>query len=142
MLFHHLRGEHKQALSLAQQMEEIGQTRGDAALVHVGHTLHGMIRCVMGEFVAARTILAQNYGMTDSAARAAIRAACATVVPEDPHVGVLVYLAASLGYLGYVDAARYRAREVLSEASQLGHAYSLAQASLFACWIECCWLAL
>ena len=92
VVFHHLRGEHKLALSLAQQMEEIGQTRGDAALVHVGHTLHGMIRCVMGEFVAARTILAQNYGMTDSAARAAIRAACATVVPEDPHVGVLVYL--------------------------------------------------
>ena len=137
VVFHHLRGEHKLALSLAQQMEEIGQTRGDAALVHVGHTLHGMIRCVMGEFVAARTILAQNYGMTDSAARAAIRAACATVVPEDPHVGVLVYLAASLGYLGYVDAARYRAREALSEASQLGHVFSLAQASLFACWIEC-----
>ena len=91
----------------------------------------------MGEFVAARTILAQNYGMTDPAARAAIRAACATVVPEDPHVGVLVYLAASLGYLGYVDAARYRAREALSEASQLGHVFSLAQASLFACWIEC-----
>ena len=65
VVFHHLRGEHKLALSLAQQMEEIGQTRGDAALVHVGHTLHGMIRCVMGEFVAARTILAQNYGMTD-----------------------------------------------------------------------------
>ena len=137
VVFHHLRGEHKLALSLAQQMEEIGQTRGDAALVHVGHTLHGMIRCVMGEFVAARTILAQNYGMTNSAARAAIRAACATVVPEDPHVGVLVYLAASLGYLGYVDAARYRAREALSEASQLGHVFSLAQASLFACWIEC-----
>ena len=43
----------------------------------------------------------------------------------------------SLGYLGYVNAARYRAREVLSEASQLGHAFSLAQASVFACWLEC-----
>ena len=64
LLFHHLRGEDELALSLAQQMEEIGQTRGDAALVHVGRNMHGMIRCVAGEFVAARAILAQNYGMT------------------------------------------------------------------------------
>jgi class 3 adenylate cyclase/predicted ATPase len=137
VLFHHLRGENKLALSLAQQMEEIGQTRGDAALVHAGRTQHGMIRCVVGEFVAARTILTQNYGMSDSAARAAIRAARATVMPEDPHAAVLRYLAVSLGYLGYVDAARYRAREALYEASQLGRVFLQAQASLFACWIEC-----
>jgi class 3 adenylate cyclase/predicted ATPase len=125
VLFHHLRGEYQLALSLAQQMEEIGQTRGDAALMHVGRSMQGMIRCVAGEFVAARAILAQNYGMSDSAARAAIR-------------DTLVYFdAVSLGHLGYVDAARYRAREALSEASQLGHAFSLAQASMFACWIEC-----
>ena len=118
-------------------MEEIGQTRGDAAMVYWGRTSHGWLRFFAGEFVAARTILAQTYGMSDPAARAAIRAACATVMPEDPHVLILVYLAVSLGYLGYVDAARERAREALSEASQLGHVYSLAYASIFACWIEC-----
>jgi predicted ATPase len=135
VLFHHLRGEYKLALSLAQQMEEIGQTRGDAVLVHVGRSMHGMIRCVAGEFVAARAILEQNYGMSDSAARAAIRDALA-MADETAYNAGLRYLAVSLGYLGYVDAARYRAREVLSEASQLGHAFSLAQASVFACWTE------
>ena len=46
----------------------------------------GVLRFIAGEFVAARTILAQSYAMSDPAARAAIRAACATVMPEDPHV--------------------------------------------------------
>ena len=140
--FHLLRGELKLALSLAQQMEEIGQTRGDAAMVYWGRTQHGWLRFFAGEFVAARTILAQTYGMSDPAARAAIRAACATVMPEDPHVRILGYLAVTLGYLGYVDAARERAREALSEASQLGHVYSLAYASIHACMDRvCCWLA-
>ena len=136
-VFHLLRGELKLALSLAQQMEEIGQTRGEAALVYWGRTQHGWLRFFAGEFVAARTILAQNYGISDPAARAAIRAACATVMPEDPHVRILVYLAVTLGHLGYVDAARERAREALSEASKLGHVYSLAYASIHACTIEC-----
>jgi len=57
--------------------------------------------------------------MSDPAARAAIRAACATAMPEDPHSLILAELAVSLGYLGYVDAARERAREALSEARQL-----------------------
>jgi predicted ATPase len=55
----------------------------------------------------------------------------------DPHIVILVQLAVSLGYLGYVDAARSRAREALSEASRLGHVYSLAWASVFASWLEC-----
>jgi predicted ATPase len=135
--FHLIRGEHKLALSLAQQVEEIGQTRGDAAMVHMGRASHGWMRFFAGEFVAARTILAQTFVMSDPAARAAIRAACATVMAEDPHVVILGYLAVTLGYLGYVDAARERAREALSEASQLGHVYSLAYASIFPCWIEC-----
>jgi tetratricopeptide (TPR) repeat protein len=136
--FHLLRGELKLALSLAQQMEEIGQTRGDAALEYWGRASQGWTRYLAGEFVAARTILAQqNYNMSDPAARAAIRAAYATVMPEDPHVLILGYLAVSLGYLGNVDAARDRAREALSEASQLGHVYALAWASTFASWIEC-----
>ena len=42
--FHLLRCEHKLALSLAQQMEEIGQTRGDAAMVYWGRTPHGWLR--------------------------------------------------------------------------------------------------
>ena len=89
VLFHHLRGEHKLALSLAQQMEEIGQTRGDAALVHVGRSMHGMIRCVAGEFVAARAILAQNYGMSDLTARAAIRDALAMAADETAYTAGL-----------------------------------------------------
>ena len=101
--FHLLRGELKLALSLAQQAEEIGQTRGDAALVYWGRAWHGWTRFNAGEFVAARTILEQqNYGISDPAARAAIRAVCATVMPGDPRVRILAYLAVNLGYLEHV----------------------------------------
>ena len=37
-IFHLLRCEHKLALSFAQRMEEIGQTRGEAAMVYWGRT--------------------------------------------------------------------------------------------------------
>ena len=60
------------------------------------HIVTGGCVSIAGEFVAARTILEQCYAMSDPAARAAIRAACATVMAEDPHVVILVYLAVSL----------------------------------------------
>jgi hypothetical protein len=50
---------------------------------------------------------------------------------------MLVYIAISRAYLGYVDTARVRVREALSEASRLEHVYTLTHASLYAAWIEC-----
>jgi hypothetical protein len=78
-----------------------------------------------GEFVTSRVV------------RAAIRAAYAAVTAEDPHVSTLMWLALSLAYLGYINAARSRAGEALTEANQLGHVYSLTSASVWASWIEC-----
>jgi predicted ATPase len=136
-VFHLVRGEQKPALALAQQMEETGKARSDAAMLLVARSTRGNTCFYRGEFVASRTILEQCYAMNNPADRAAIRAACATVSPQDPYVVVLVYIAMSLAYLGYVDAARSRAREALSEASRLGHVYSLVWASVHASWIEC-----
>ena len=135
--FHVVRSEQKLALSAAQQMEEIGKVRNDAAMLLLGRIGRGISSVFSGEFVAARVVFEQCYAMNNPADGAAIRAACATVLPEDPFVVLLVYLAASLGYLGYADIARSRASEALSEASRLGHVYSLAYASLHASWVEC-----
>jgi class 3 adenylate cyclase len=136
--FHLLRSEQKLALSFAQQTEEIGNARNDAAMLLAGRTWRGCTCFYSGEFVTARVVLdEQRYAMNNPADREAIRTAFATVGPEDPQVAILLYLAMSLGYLGYVDAARSRVREALSEASRLGHVYSLAWASIHASWIEC-----
>src|SRR5215472_9135671 len=104
--FHYLRGEHKLALPLAEQMEKTGQARGDATCVLIGRGLRGIICSIAGEFVAARTVWAQCYAMNDPTNRAAHRAACAAVTSEDPHVVILTFTAVNLAYLGYVDQAR------------------------------------
>ena len=98
---------------------------------------HGIISFYSGEFVTARNVLEQRYALDDPADRTAVRAATATVSPLDAYVAMLVYIATSLAYLGYVDAARARVREALSEAKWLEHVYTLTHASLYAAWVEC-----
>jgi len=49
---------------------------------------------------------------------------------------MLAYLAVCLTYLGYIDQARSRMNEALSEARRLGHAYTLAFVLLQAAWME------
>ena len=44
----------------------------------------------------------------------------------DPYAAMLAYLALTLAYLGYIDQARSRMDEALSEARRLRHAHTLA----------------
>jgi predicted ATPase len=98
---HLIRSEQKQALSLAQQVEEIGKARNDAVMLLSGRINHGIACLFSGEFDTSRVVLDQCYTYTtDSAERAAIRAASATVLPEDPYVALLATLAVSLGTWG------------------------------------------
>jgi tetratricopeptide (TPR) repeat protein len=135
--FHSTRSERKLALSIAQQIEEIGKARNDAAMLLMGRLCRGVNCFLSGEFVTSRIILEQCYAMNNPAVRAANRISCAAVTAEDPHVFILMWLGLSLAYLGYINAARSRAREALSEANQLGHVYSLASAAVWASWTEC-----
>jgi class 3 adenylate cyclase/tetratricopeptide (TPR) repeat protein len=135
--FHSTRSEQKLALSIAEQMEEIGKTRNDAAMLLFGRVGRGITCFMSGDFVTCRIVLEQCYAMNSPAVRAANRTSCAAVTADDPHVLILMWLGLSLAYLGYVDAARFRAREALSEANQLGHLYSLASAAVWASWTEC-----
>src|SRR5262249_44811414 len=103
-VFHYIRSEHKLALPLAEQMEKIGQARGDAAHL-MGRIIHGCVSFSAGEFVAARTIFAQCYAMNDPTHRVAHRVAFAAVTPEDPRLLILLHTAVILAYLGYIDQA-------------------------------------
>jgi predicted ATPase len=133
--FHHVRGELKLALSLAEQMEKIGQARGDATFVLRGRLWYGITSLHAGEFVAARAAFAQCYALNDPTHRAAFRAAAVTA--EGPHVAILVHTAVNLAYLGHIDQARSWIREAFAEASQIGHVFSLTIVSHWASWAEC-----
>ena len=100
--FHHARSEHRQALALGEQLEQIGEARNDAAAQLLGRVMHGSTRFWLGEFIAARAVLERCVDPSDSPHRAVER------LSLDPYTTGLIYLAITLACLGYVDQARSR----------------------------------
>jgi class 3 adenylate cyclase/tetratricopeptide (TPR) repeat protein len=134
--FHFVRAEHKLALSLAEQIEKIGEARNDVAAQLQGRRANGVTRCFLGEFVAARALLEQCHGLGDPAHRFRRARAVGVGLTEDPYAMMLSHLAATLAFLGYIDQARSRLNEALSEARRLRHAHTLAVVLFFASWTD------
>jgi class 3 adenylate cyclase/tetratricopeptide (TPR) repeat protein len=123
---HCVRSEHRRALPLGDQLERIGQARNDAAAQFLGHYTHGVSRFCLGEFAAARAPLERCMGLADPAHR------IAGGLSFDPCVTAISYLALTLACLGYIDQARSRMDEALSEARQLRHVHTLTHVLCFA----------
>ena len=130
--FHHARSEHGPALALGEQLEQIGEARNDAVAQLLGRVMHGATRFWLGEFIAARAVLERCVGPFDSPYRAVER------LSPDPHTTGLIYLAITLTCLGYVDQARSRLDEAVSEARRLGHVHNLVTTLHLADWTD--WL--
>ncbi len=131
--FHFNRSEHSLALSLAEQIEKVGEARNDATAQLLGGRAHGSTCLLRGEFVAARALLERYLGLSDPAHRAA-----GARLSNDPYAVMVAYLAVTLAYLGYIDQARSRMNEALSEARRLGHAHTRIHVLGFAGWLD--WL--
>ena len=127
--FHRVRGEHRLALAVAEQLEKIGEARNDVAAQLLGRWANGRTRLFLGDFVAARALLERCLGLADPAHRGGATLA-------DPYAMTLAYLAWTLAILGYIDQARSRLHEALSEARRLGHVHTLADVLLSACAVE------
>jgi predicted ATPase len=119
--------EHKLALSIAEQMEKVGEGRNDEALQLLGRRANGLTCWYLGKFVAARALLEQCHGLGDPAHRAVSGG-----LTEDSYAVMLATLAATLAFLGYIDQARSRMSKALSEARRLRHAHTLAVVLSFA----------
>ena len=119
--FHFARSEHRLAASLAERIEKVGEAGNDVLMQLQGRELHGLARCYLGEFVAARALLEQCHGLSDPVHRGAAR-----VAGFEPYPMMLAHLAVTLAYLGYIDQARSRLDEALLETRALGHAHALA----------------
>jgi class 3 adenylate cyclase/tetratricopeptide (TPR) repeat protein len=135
--FHLIRSEHKLALSLAEQIEKIGEARNDVAVQLQGRRANGLTRCYLGEFVAARALLEQCQGLSDPANRGTRTTGAG--LTGDPYANMLANLAVALAHLGYVDQARARLDEALSEARRLKRAHTLAAVLSCATWMD--WIA-
>jgi class 3 adenylate cyclase/tetratricopeptide (TPR) repeat protein len=128
--FHFVRAEYKLALSLAEQLERVGESRSNVTAQLKGRRIQGLTRCYLGEFVAARALLEQCHRLGDPAHRI-----IGAEPVEDPFAVMLANLAVTLTYLGYIDQARMRLNEALSEGRRLRHAQTLAYVIWFANWI-------
>jgi class 3 adenylate cyclase/tetratricopeptide (TPR) repeat protein len=128
-VFHFYRSEYRLALSFAQQLERLGETRNDVRTQLQGRHLNGAILCYLGEFVAARAVMEQCHGLADQANRHE---------GSDPYSRMLISLACTLAHLGYIDQARSRMDEALLEIHRLGRAQvqTLALVLSGAAWIE------
>jgi class 3 adenylate cyclase/predicted ATPase len=131
-VFHASRGEHKLALSIAQQMAKLGEAQSNETTLLMSHLFHGLSRFYLGEFVAARALFEQCHGLRDPAHRAVY----AGIGVVDQYAESLGGLAATSAVLGYFDQARAQVDEVLSEAHRLGHAHTLGFVLIWACWAE------
>ncbi|WP_027555879.1 adenylate/guanylate cyclase domain-containing protein [Bradyrhizobium sp. Cp5.3] len=130
--FHSVRAEHELAVSLAERMEKLGETRKDQATLLLGHYIHGASCHYRGEFVTARGLLELCDGLRDPAARAI----CAAIAVADPRAASQGHLALTLALLGHIDQGRARADEALSEARSLDHPFTVAFVLSKVCAVE------
>ncbi|OAF19989.1 adenylate/guanylate cyclase domain-containing protein [Bradyrhizobium neotropicale] len=130
--FHSVRAEHELAVSLAEQMEKLGETRKDQATLLLGHYIHGASCHYRGEFVTARGLLELCDGLRDPAARAI----CAAIAVADPRAASQGHLAVTLALLGDIDQGHARADEALSEARSLDHPFTVAFVLSKVCAVE------
>jgi tetratricopeptide (TPR) repeat protein len=128
--YHLMRAENKLALALAEQLERSGEARNDVRTQLLGRLAQGWTRLQIGQFVGARHVLEQCHALADPIYRDIGGGL------SDPYATMLANLAVSLAHLGYIDQARSRLNEALSEARRLRQTQTLALVLVFAAAID------
>jgi predicted ATPase len=120
------------AQSIAEQIETIGAARNDYPALLLGHFLHGSDKFVMGHFESAMELLNQSRDIIDPPHYKV----CAAMMVDDPHVAFLACEALTLTYMGHIDQGRTQMGHALGAARELGRAYPLIYALIWAAWSE------
>jgi predicted ATPase len=107
------RGELQQAEHHAEGMYCVGEARNDLRWNAAGLACRGFISFLRGRFTDARANYENAIGLWDPTYRPSVAS------PDDPHVGSLLILSRTLLCLGYVDQARLRRDEALTEARRI-----------------------
>ena len=123
-MFRAVRGELKQAKLHAEEIRQLGEGQNDVFWKFTGSNLSGIVCLFLGEFTDVRTNLEEALSLWDPKFRAS------AVSPADGYVSAMVHLSRTLLCLGYIDHARLRMDEALTEARRLSP-YNLAFALCF-----------
>ena len=126
---HHMRGELKVALALAEELETFGKAHDNLSASLVGKETRGLTSLFLGELTTARALFEQCDALDKSAIRAGA-AAANVLVMRDP------CLAITLGAQGYIEQGRTRLNAALTEARRLQHAHTSASVFVWASIFE------
>jgi predicted ATPase len=128
--FHFMRAEHSTALPLAEELENIGVSLGEAKTELIGRLQRGIIHYILGDFVVARALLEQCMDLVNPAYHSY------PGMPGNHYTLMLVYLGQTLACLGYVDQARSRLLRAISEARRSGSIYPIVHACCCQTWTD------
>jgi class 3 adenylate cyclase/DNA-binding SARP family transcriptional activator len=120
------RGKFEESECPAEKLRSLGEVRNDLMLKYFGSGVSGSACFGVGKFIDARAYLEKTLSLWDSR----FRAFADSLPGPDPQVRALISLSLTLSCLGYVDQARLRRDEALTEARRLSP-YTLANALAF-----------
>jgi len=126
------RAQFNLAQSIAEQIEIIGATRNDKSALLLGHFLNASDRFMMGYFESAMELFNQSRGIIDPPHYNV----CAAMMVDDPHVALLACEALTLTYMGHIERGRTQMGQAVGVARELGRAYPLIYALIWAAWSE------
>jgi len=131
-LFYEVRGELQTARELAEQLLILAQCQQDPASLLHAYRAMGQTVFWQGELAQARVYLEQGIALYAPQQHRAL----AFDYSQDPGVGLRMFAAHVLWYLGYPDQALGHMQEALRLARELSHPLSLASALDHAAWLH------
>jgi TOMM system kinase/cyclase fusion protein len=131
-LFYEVRGELQTARELAEQLLSLAQRQQDPAPLLHAYRAMGQTVFWQGELARARAYLEQGIALYNPQRHRSL----AFHYSQDPGVGLRMFAAHVLWYLGYPDQALEHMQEALTLARELSHPLSLASALDHATWLH------
>ena len=125
-----LRGEYREALTVADRAKDLGSKSNDPVLLATACTLHGQVDQVQGRSEAARTWLERGLALVERL----------DVGPGeflvDPQVGLLAMLAVPLLHLGLAEDARAAAQRAYARAHNRRWPMAMLAAMWYSAFVE------
>ncbi len=128
--YHLHRAELHQAMQIADEMLELGETWGDARIMATACMRSGVACFGLGDLGTAQAVLERGLSLFNPADRPFYSAFSI----QDLQVTLLNFLSHTLFCLGHIDRSVQSLNEALSISESLSHPYTRAHALAHVCW--------
>lgn len=119
--FYQVKGRHRTALQMAEQIESVADKNDDPDLRFLSHWMLGFTHTHLGDFTAAKEHFENALSSYDSSRDELLT----YLYGQNPRVTCLTYLALTLWISGYLDEADEKCKQAISYAEKICHPYTL-----------------